>query len=129
MTAADRVPSNSRFPIEPAGWLIDLNQRYEAMPDPRRIWVYPAVLLIAGAINMMLTIHYGFPFGLLFLLALLALVAVRAPYTAGRLRPPTAGGVAVLSGTSNPMPENAVTPAVETEHAPAAGNSDQRQDD
>lgn len=78
------------LPYQPkrADWLIGLNQRYEAMPEPRRFWVYPAVLLAAGAINMMLTIAYGFPFGLLALLALLALVAIRAPYTAGWIQHP-----------------------------------------
>ncbi len=80
--------TDPRFEIAGAGWLIDLNHRYEAMPESRRFWVYPAILLIAGAINMMLTIGYGFPFGLLFLLALLALVVVRAPFTAGWLRHP-----------------------------------------
>ncbi len=82
------------FQIAGAGWLIDLNRRYEALPKSRRMWVYPAVLLIAGAINMMLTIRYGFPFGLLFLVALLALVVIRAPYTGGWLRsaaPATSG--------------------------------------
>ena len=74
--------------IEGYGWLIELNQNYDALPEPRRIWVYPAVLLIAGAINMLLTIYYGFPFGLLFLLGLLSLVAFRAPYTAGWLARP-----------------------------------------
>ena len=42
----------------------------------------------AGIINMLLTIGNGFPFGLLFLLAILALVAVRGPYAAGWLVPP-----------------------------------------
>jgi hypothetical protein len=78
--------AESSFQIAGAGWLIDLNRRYEALAESRRIWVYPAVLLIAGAINMMLTIRYGFPFGLLFLAALLALVILRAPYSAGWLR-------------------------------------------
>jgi hypothetical protein len=83
-----RVGSDSKFQIDGPVWLIDLNHRYEALPESRRLWVYPAVLLIAGAINMMLTIRHGFPFGLLFLFALLALVVFRAPYTAGWLRSP-----------------------------------------
>ena len=76
----------TKFQIDGADWLIDLNHRYEALPETRRFWVFPAVLLIAGAINMMLTIRHAFPFGLLFLLALLALVLFRAPYAAGYLR-------------------------------------------
>jgi hypothetical protein len=84
--ATDAAP-DPHFEIVGADWLLDLNHRYEAMPDTRRFWVYPAVLLIAGGINMLLTIGSGFPFGLLFLLALLALVCIRAPYTAGWLKP------------------------------------------
>ncbi len=80
------VDTGSSVQIEGAAWLIDLNHRYEELPEARRLWVYPTVLLIAGTINMMLTIRYGFPFGLLFLVALLALVALRAPYTAGWLK-------------------------------------------
>lgn len=88
VTSPKGVNAGSSFQITGAGWLIDLNHRYEALPESRRVWVYPVVLLIAGAINMMLTIRYGFPFGLLFLVALLALVILRAPYTAGWLRSP-----------------------------------------
>lgn len=75
-----------RFEVPGADWLVDLNQRYDALPDARRFWVFPAILLIAGAINMALTIGIGFSFGLLFLLALLALIAIRAPYAAGWLK-------------------------------------------
>jgi hypothetical protein len=88
VTSPTAVDADWNFQIAEAGWLIDLNHRYEALPESRRIWVYPAVLLLAGAINMMLTIRYGFPFGLLFLVALLALVILRAPYAAGWLRSP-----------------------------------------
>jgi len=78
-----------------ADWLIDLNRRYDAMPELQRFWVLPAVLLIAGAINMLLTIGSGFPFGLIFLLALLAMVAMRVLYTAGWLRASTPASEAV----------------------------------
>jgi hypothetical protein len=88
VTSPKGADADWNFQVEGAGWLVDLNHRYEALPESRRLWVYPAVLLIAGAINMMLTIRYGFPFGLLFLVALLALVILRAPYTAGWLRSP-----------------------------------------
>jgi MYXO-CTERM domain-containing protein len=57
----------------------DLNRWYEALPEPRRILVYPVVLLAAGAINMHWT---GSPFGLVFLLALVVLFALRRSYTA-----------------------------------------------
>jgi hypothetical protein len=87
--APTHVDTGPTFQIQGANWLIGLNQWYEALSESRRFWIYPTVLLIGGAINMLLTIHFGFPFGLLFLLVLLALVVVRAPYTAGWLRPST----------------------------------------
>lgn len=87
---AGGVPSEgadqTNLQIGGADWLIDLNRRYDALPEFRRFWLFPAVLVIAGAINMLLTINSGFPFGLLFLLALLVMVLMRAPYAAGWLR-------------------------------------------
>jgi hypothetical protein len=83
---AEALASGAGHPglqISAPDWLIDLNRRYDAMPEPRRFWVIPVVLVVAGAINMMLTIGRGFPFGLLFLLALLALIVMRAPYASG----------------------------------------------
>jgi hypothetical protein len=83
---SEEAVADTSIRIESPGWLIDLNRRYDALPEWRRFLVYPAVLLIGGAINMILTIAYGFPFGLLFLLTLLALILLRAPYTAGWLQ-------------------------------------------
>src|ERR1700712_4631244 len=40
-----------RFQVAGPPWLIDLNRWYEGLPESRRLWVYPAVLLAAGAIN------------------------------------------------------------------------------
>jgi MYXO-CTERM domain-containing protein len=54
--------------------VIELNRWYDSLPEPRRIMVYPAVLLAAGAINMHWT---GSPFGLVFLLALAVLFVLR----------------------------------------------------
>jgi hypothetical protein len=58
------------------------------MPEWRRFWVFPAILIVVGGINMALTLASGFPFALLFLLALLVIIAVRAPYAWGWLTPP-----------------------------------------
>lgn len=93
ITPAHAFPSGAggaRLQIAGAGadWIAGLNQRYEAVPEKRRFWIFPAILVIAGAINMQMTISYGWPFGLLFLLVLLAMVVVRAPYVHGLLRPP-----------------------------------------
>ena len=96
VTPAHALPSGEpgapRLAIGGAGadWIAGLNERYEAVPESRRFWIFPAILLIAGAINMQLTISYGWSFGLLFLLALLAIVVVRAPYVHGLLRSPPA---------------------------------------
>lgn len=95
------------FQIEGANWIVDLNRRYDALPEIQRFLVFPAILLIAGAINMMLTISRGFPFGLLFLLALLILVGIRAPYAAGWFRTSPTSGI----GPIEPQPSK-------VEHAP-----------
>ena len=94
---AHALPSGAgapRLAIGGAGadWIAGLNERYEAVPEMRRFWIFPAILLIAGAVNMQLTISYGWSFGLLFLLVLLALVVVRAPYVHGLRRPSSADG-------------------------------------
>lgn len=130
---ADRSdePDARRFEISGADWLVDVNQRYEAMPDARRFWVYPIVLLTAGAINMALTIAIGFPFGLLFLLALLALIVIRAPYAAGWLKATPSATTPVLGERDSPrishdsasmMPEEprSVEPAMLSTPAPQA---------
>jgi hypothetical protein len=113
------VDANWNFRIDGAAWLTDLNHRYESLPESRRFWVYPMVLLIAGAINMMLTIRYGFPFGLLFLVALLALVILRAPYSAGWLRSSVKAAAPAASGASDQAPPPAVG---EPDQAPADRN-------
>jgi hypothetical protein len=46
MTFADRV--------------IRLNLWYDALPELQRFLVFPTVLVIAGAINMVWTISYGY---------------------------------------------------------------------
>ncbi len=87
-------PGTRRLEIGGAGadWLVGVNRRYEAMPDERRFWVFPAILVIAGAVNMQLTINKGYPFGLIFLIVLLAIIVMRAPYAHGLLRSPSSGG-------------------------------------
>ena len=95
--------ADAKFQIGGPNWLLDLNRRYDAMPEKSRFWVYPTVLLIGAAINMALTIAYGFPFGLLFLLVLLCLVAIRAPYAAGSLRANDPGAVGPPEVTHAPM--------------------------
>jgi hypothetical protein len=83
-------PVSPRISIGAVPWVYDLNIWYDGLPETRRPWVIVAVLAVAGALNMMLTIHTGFAFGILFLLALLAIILIRGPYVAGWLIPPTA---------------------------------------
>jgi len=71
------------------GWVYDINLWYDGLPETRRPWVILVVLAVAGGLNMVLTINRGFPFGILFLLALLLIILIRGPYTAGWLIPPT----------------------------------------
>jgi hypothetical protein len=116
------TPDATPFQIDPGRWVIDLNHRYEALPEAQKFWVYPAILLVAGLINMMLTIGTGFSFGLLVLVVLLALVAIRAPYVAGLFRSaettgPGAGPVSLYPSAVEHAP--AQTLASE-EPAPAA---------
>ncbi len=83
-------PSKPRISISAAPWVYDLNLWYDGLPETRRPWVILVVLAVAGGLNMLLTIHNGFSFGILFLLALLVIILIRAPYVAGWLIPPTA---------------------------------------
>ena len=110
---AEQPATDAKFQIAGANWLVDLNRRYDAMPEAWRFWVYPVVLLVGGAINMILTIAYGFPFGLLFLLVLLCLVAIRAPYAAGwfRSEAPQAVGPYGTEVAHSPMPALTSEPA------------------
>ena len=79
-------------PLAHVGWAWRLNRWYDGLPEWRRFWIMPAVLVVAGGLNMALTLGGHFPFALLFLLALLAMVAIRAPYVWGWLAPPDARG-------------------------------------
>ena len=69
--------------IKGDGWIGYLNRRYDRMPERLQFWVLPVILLVAGLLNMLLTIAHWFPFGLLFLLVVLALVVIRLPYVKG----------------------------------------------
>jgi hypothetical protein len=117
--STEQPSPSAHFQIEGASWIFNLNHWYDSLPEARRLWVYPAVLLLAGAINMMLTIRLGFAFGPLFLLALLALVIIRAPYAAGWLRPPHApmingGPASELLEHDVPLPTEAPHQSTET---------------
>lgn len=119
ITPARALPSGGhsapRLEIGGAGadWIAGLNGRYEALPEKSRFWIFPAILVVAGAINMQLTIHHGYPFGLLFLIALLAIIVVRAPYVHGLIQIPSAAGVPApaLQYNARITDERAPTPA------------------
>lgn len=88
-----------RMAIAAPGWVHDVNRWYDGLSEFTRPFVILAALVIPGAINMALTIANGFPFGLLFLLALLVLLAIRAPYAAGWYTQPGSGAVPSLALT------------------------------
>jgi hypothetical protein len=81
--AANDGAAGARMEIEAPSWVLRVNRWYDGLDETQRPFVVLAALVIPGAINMLLTFASGFPFGLLFLLAVLALVAIRAPYSAG----------------------------------------------
>jgi len=142
ITPAEALPSGEpgtrKLEIGGAGadWLIGLNRRYEALPDERRFWVFPAILVIAGAINMQLTINRGYSFGLIFLIVLLAIIVMRAPYAHGLLRSPSPGGMpapaleynARITDAHSPAPAKAhsVEPAASTMPASPVARSEVR---
>jgi hypothetical protein len=84
-----------RMEIQAPSWVLRVNRWYDGLDEMQRPLVLLAALAIPGAINMLLTFAGGFPFGLLFLLAVLAVIAIRAPYTAGWLNERPAAGATV----------------------------------
>jgi hypothetical protein len=88
--------------------VIDLNHWYEDLPVDRRIFVYPGVLLAGALLN---NHWFGSPIGLVSVLAVLALVAIRKSYTSGWLAA-QAGGPSVNQGRpSSPAQFTAPAPA------------------
>ena len=81
-------------------WVWNLNQWFDAEPAVVRYWMMPAILIGVGLINMILTMTISFPFGLLFLIALLFIIFVRGTYAAGWLTAPEAPA---LPGGAAPM--------------------------
>jgi type III secretory pathway component EscV len=88
-----------RMEIEGWDWVRQANIWYDSQSDLGRKVVLLGILLGAGFINMLLTFSAGFPFGLLFLLAILALVCIRVPYRSGWLKAPE-GADNTEAGTS-----------------------------
>jgi hypothetical protein len=101
--ASAEASAEPTSPISAVPWVWDINLWYDGLPETRRPWVILAVLAVAGGLNMLLTIHSGFSFGILFLLALLVILLIRAPYVAGWLIPPTP--LQPRSITAAPAPE------------------------
>jgi hypothetical protein len=97
-------PAGLKHSIAAWPWVYDVNLWYDGLPETRQPWVFVVVLVVAGGLNMLLTIHGGFPFGLLFLLALLAIIAIRAPYEAGWLTPPAAPMAPIVVAPPAPEP-------------------------
>nr|WP_294517104.1 hypothetical protein [uncultured Rhodopila sp.] len=94
--------------------LIDLNRWYEGLPDGRRVFVYPAVLVAAGFVNTRLT---GAPIGWVSVSALLALIAARKSYVSGWLTPGVTAGAPVAETRHRAVAE-AVAPAAIARPAP-----------
>lgn len=86
----DTVDPNApvRMEIEGWDWVRQVNVWYDSQTEMGKRVVLLGIILGAGAINMLLTFSSGFPFGLLFLIVILALICVRVPYEAGWLKQP-----------------------------------------
>jgi hypothetical protein len=80
--------TGARFLFGRADWLYDLNARYEALPETRRFFVIPGILILGGTLNLVMTFTRGWAFGGVFLLVLLAVIALRAPYVWGVIAAP-----------------------------------------
>ena len=73
----------ARIEVGRIDWLYDLNSSYDALPSARRFWLFVAAVVVITAVSLDLTLAYGMPFFLLFLIAFLLILGVRAPYVAG----------------------------------------------
>ena len=82
---APEHPSQTDQPTIPAhaDMLHHWNHWYDSFPELWRFQIVVWTLVLVGALNMALTIGGGFPFGLLVLLAVIAICAVRLPYVMG----------------------------------------------
>ncbi len=108
--------------IAPPEWVHRLNLWYDAVPEHSKPFYMLGSLVIVGWLNMMLTITYAFTFGLLFLLGLLAVIAIRAPYVAGwYIVPASAGSPLALP----PQAARIEAPAQRIEHADPAATPDE----
>lgn len=63
------------------------NRWYDEAPEGWRFKLVVWGLVALGALNMLLTIVVRFPFGLMLLLAIIVLTAIRLPYALGWLKP------------------------------------------
>jgi len=108
--------------IETWEWVHRANQWYDAQPEGKRAVVVIAILVAAGAINMLLTFASGFAFGLLFLLAFLVLIAIRVPHVNGWLKPMPATAPVMLA--RDPQPAVAAPPAAIADQGATVSRSD-----
>ncbi len=115
---AEAAGGSVRMEIEGWDWVRDLNIWFDNQPLMMRRIVLLGVILGAGAVNMLLTFSSGFPFGLLFLMAILALVAIRVPYEAGWYKAPPPPAIAGPTATAGLLAQPG--PAV---GGPAAGEA------
>ncbi|MEN0073945.1 MAG: hypothetical protein AAGC69_06160 [Paracraurococcus sp.] len=135
---AEAAGAGARMEIAAPDWVLRVNRWYDDLPERFRPFVLLAALAVPGAINMMLTIAGGFPFGLLFLLAVLLLLAIRAPYAAGWIRQPEAVApgplyvappAAKIEGGSPPLASLDPPQAAEARLPPASSPEDEPRTD
>jgi hypothetical protein len=112
------TPARPPAKIELSGdgwdWARRVNVWYDNESENNQRIVVILVLLVSGLLNMWMTIESRFPFGLLFLLVCLGMIAIRVPYRMGWLKP-KAAAPAVAAPAPSPT---IAAPAVQVEAAP-----------
>ncbi len=114
---AEAIPPPGQPPAD-AGFLDRWNHWYESFPELWRFQMIVWVLVVVGALNLALTIAGGFPFGLLVLLAIIGIAAVRAPYVLGWGHKSPAAGAGSAPATMALAPPDAAPSAATLQSAP-----------
>ena len=89
--------------------LIQWNRWYDETPEDRRLHIVLWPLVVAGFLNMQLSIAGGFPFGLLVLLTIMAMATIRLPYTLGWSSPPRTARGSKSAGSTGSATSISVT--------------------
>ncbi len=105
------------------GLMSRANHWYESFPELWRFQLIVWALVLVGAVNLALTIAVRLPFGLLVLIAVVLIAAIRLPYLRGRVRAAPAVQPAArepLPPALEPIPPHEAALPPQVEHPPPA---------